>query len=152
MTTTVQPGDGVASPGTNGNPLHRLTEEQLEELAREFQAIHDEVYADLGEQDAHYIRSTIQFHHRLTLLSRILLMASHYRPAWILGTVGLSAAKIIENMEIGHNVMHGQWDWMNDPYHPLLDLGLGRRLARRRLEALPQLCPPHLHQRHRQGP
>jgi linoleoyl-CoA desaturase len=25
-------------------------------------------------------------------------------------------AKILENMEIGHNVMHGQWDWMNDPY------------------------------------
>ena len=25
------------------------------------------------------------------------------------------AAKILENMEIGHNVMHGQWDWMNDP-------------------------------------
>ncbi|WP_240629703.1 fatty acid desaturase [Mycobacterium colombiense] len=23
--------------------------------------------------------------------------------------------KIIENMEIGHNVMHGQWNWMNDP-------------------------------------
>ena len=19
-------------------------------------------------------------------------------------------------MEIGHNVLHGQWDWMNDPY------------------------------------
>ena len=27
----------------------------------------------------------------------------------------LSLAKILENMEIGHNVMHGQWDWMNDP-------------------------------------
>ena len=27
----------------------------------------------------------------------------------------LSMAKILENMEIGHNVMHGQWDWMNDP-------------------------------------
>src|SRR6185437_1230608 len=24
-------------------------------------------------------------------------------------------AKTIENMEIGHNVSHGQWDWMNDP-------------------------------------
>ena len=24
-------------------------------------------------------------------------------------------AKIIENMEIGHNVLHGQWDWMRDP-------------------------------------
>jgi linoleoyl-CoA desaturase len=29
--------------------------------------------------------------------------------------VTLGVAKIIENMEIGHNVMHGQWDWMNDP-------------------------------------
>ena len=27
----------------------------------------------------------------------------------------MGVAKIIENMEIGHNVMHGQWDWMNDP-------------------------------------
>ena len=27
----------------------------------------------------------------------------------------LGVAKILENMEIGHNVMHGQWDWMNDP-------------------------------------
>jgi linoleoyl-CoA desaturase len=30
------------------------------------------------------------------------------------GTVGLSISKIVENMEIGHNVMHGQWDWMRD--------------------------------------
>ena len=42
-------------------------------------------------------------------------MASRYWPAWVLGTIGLSVAKILENMEIGHNVMHGQWDWMNDP-------------------------------------
>jgi fatty acid desaturase len=33
----------------------------------------------------------------------------------VVGTAGLSLAKILENMEIGHNVMHGQWDWMNDP-------------------------------------
>ena len=31
------------------------------------------------------------------------------------GTATLSLAKILENMEIGHNVLHGQWDWMNDP-------------------------------------
>ena len=103
--------------GPNGqHPLHRLTREQIEELGREFQAIHDEVYADLGDADATYIRSIVQFHRRLAALSRIVLMASRYTPAWILGTTGLSAAKIIENMEIGHNVMHGQWDWMNDPY------------------------------------
>ncbi|MGW3820645.1 DUF6114 domain-containing protein, partial [Streptomyces sp. NPDC005046] len=28
---------------------------------------------------------------------------------------GLSVAKIMDNMEIGHNILHGQWDWMRDP-------------------------------------
>ena len=100
---------------TTSNPLHRLSPEQIEELGAEFQAIHDEVMADLGERDAVYIRSMIEFHRRLAVMSRIVLMASRYRPAWLLGTAGLSVAKILENMEIGHNVLHGQWDWMNDP-------------------------------------
>ncbi len=100
---------------TSTNPLHRLSPLELEELGAEFQAIHDEVMADLGERDAVYIRSMIEFHRRLAVMSRIVLMASRYRPAWLLGTAGLSVAKILENMEIGHNVLHGQWDWMNDP-------------------------------------
>ncbi|HWF56413.1 MAG TPA: acyl-CoA desaturase [Solirubrobacteraceae bacterium] len=97
------------------HPLNRLTPAQIEEIGEAFQAIHDEVRADLGERDAHYIRSLIQFHRRLAALSRVVLMASRYPPAWLLGTTGLSVAKILENMEIGHNVLHGQWDWMNDP-------------------------------------
>ena len=36
-------------------------------------------------------------------------------PAWIAGTACLSVAKILENMELGHNILHGQWDWMRDP-------------------------------------
>jgi NADPH-dependent stearoyl-CoA 9-desaturase len=27
----------------------------------------------------------------------------------------LAVAKSIENMELGHKICHGQWDWMNDP-------------------------------------
>jgi NADPH-dependent stearoyl-CoA 9-desaturase len=49
------------------------------------------------------------------LAARALLMGSQRRPLWLAGTTALSLAKILENMEIGHNVMHGQWDWMNDP-------------------------------------
>lgn len=100
---------------TPDNPLARLSREQIDEIGEEFQRIHDEVYADLGQRDREYITNVVSFHRRLVALSRIVLMASRYTPAWILGTAGLSAAKIIENMEIGHNVMHGQWDWMNDP-------------------------------------
>ena len=54
-------------------------------------------------------------HRRLGVISRALLLASNNLPARAAGTAALSAAKILENMEIGHNVLHGQWDWMNDP-------------------------------------
>jgi linoleoyl-CoA desaturase len=57
----------------------------------------------------------IEMHRRLVVAGRVLLFAARHRPAWIAGTAMLSLAKILENMEIGHNVMHGQWDWMNDP-------------------------------------
>ena len=97
------------------NPLHRLTDEQIEQIGKEFDKLHDEVFEDLGERDAKYIRGIIDLHRRLALLGRVMLVASRYRPMWLAGTATLSLAKILENMEIGHNVMHGQWDWMNDP-------------------------------------
>src|ERR1700710_2153379 len=101
--------------GETENPLARLSPEQLDALGREFDAIHDEVYADLGDRDARYIRGTIKLHRQLVLAARALLLGSQRRPLWLAGTAALSLAKILENMEIGHNVMHGQWDWMNDP-------------------------------------
>jgi linoleoyl-CoA desaturase len=102
-------------PQEPASPLARLTPEQIEQLGREFDAIHAEVFAELGGRDARYIRSIIALHRRLALAGRLLLIGSRRRPLWLLGTGALSFAKILENMEIGHNVMHGQWDWMNDP-------------------------------------
>jgi fatty acid desaturase len=98
------------------SPLARLTDEQIQELARELDAVHDEVFAELGDRDRRYIQSMIEMHRRLAVMGRILIWAGKYRPAQVVGTAALSLAKILENMEIGHNVMHGQWDWMNDPY------------------------------------
>jgi fatty acid desaturase len=97
------------------SPLARLSSEQLEALGRELDAIHDEVFEDLGDRDRRYITSIVALHRRLVVLGRLLLIASRRKPAWIAGTSLLSLGKILENMEIGHNVMHGQWDWMNDP-------------------------------------
>jgi len=97
------------------SPLARLDETQIEELGRAFDEIHDDVFGELGARDRRYITSMIDMHRRLVVGGRVLLFASRYRPAWIAGTSLLSLAKILENMEIGHNVMHGQWDWMNDP-------------------------------------
>nr|WP_241004497.1 acyl-CoA desaturase [Conexibacter sp. SYSU D00693] len=97
------------------SPLSRLSPEEVEAIGKEFDAIHDEVFDSLGDRDRRYIQSMIELHRRMLVASRVLLFFSKYKPAWVAGTAGLGAAKILENMEIGHNVLHGQWDWMNDP-------------------------------------
>lgn len=100
---------------TTESPLARLSEQELEKLAKEFDAIHDEVFAELGDRDRHYIKTVISVQRQIVVVGRVLLLASRSRTAWVLGTACLSMAKILENMELGHNIMHGQWDWMNDP-------------------------------------
>jgi fatty acid desaturase len=97
------------------SPLARLSDEQIEALGRVFDQMHDEIYESLGDRDRRYIVAMIELHRRLAVLGRALLIASRFAPTWIAGTASLSMAKILENMEIGHNVLHGQWDWMNDP-------------------------------------
>src|SRR5437763_2670166 len=97
------------------NPLHRLSAEQIEAIGREFDELHQQVKDSLGDRDARYIRSIIALQRRLALLGRLELIASRWRVPWLVGASTLGLAKILENMEIGHNVLHGQWDWMNDP-------------------------------------
>src|SRR5436853_446982 len=108
---------GYRTHGHNGtpNPLSTRSDEQLAEIGRELDQLHDEVRTDLGDRDAAYINGIIALQRRLALLGRVELFASRTRLGWVAGTVALSTAKILENMEIGHNVLHGQWDWMNHP-------------------------------------
>jgi fatty acid desaturase len=97
------------------DPTAHLTAADIEQLGVQLDAIRASVVETRGERDAAYIRKVIDAQRKLELASRAVLLVSAFPPAWILGTAGLSLAKIIENMEIGHNVMHGQWDWMRDP-------------------------------------
>ncbi len=92
-----------------------LTEEQVEELGRELDALRQEIEESRGEADAAYINRLIKVQRRLAAAGRVTLFASKYKPAFFAGAAMLGVAKILENMEIGHNTMHGQWDWMNDP-------------------------------------
>jgi fatty acid desaturase len=92
-----------------------LTPEQLEAFGEELDAIRARVVADLGERDAAYIEKVIRVQRGLEVAGRGLLFAAFLPPAWAAGTAALSLSKILDNMEIGHNVMHGQYDWMKDP-------------------------------------
>jgi NADPH-dependent stearoyl-CoA 9-desaturase len=86
-----------------------------EALARELDAIGDAVRADLGARDRAYITRVIRAQRGLEVAGRALLVGARFAPAAVAGTALLSLSKILENMEIGHNVLHGQWDWMGDP-------------------------------------
>ncbi len=92
-----------------------LTSEQLDTFGQELDAIRARVVADLGERDAGYINRVIRAQRGLEVAGRGLLFFSLLPPAWLAGTAALSLSKILDNMEIGHNVMHGQYDWMRDP-------------------------------------
>ena len=108
----------------------RLNEADMEEFGRELDAMRDEVMDSRGERDRQYILKLIQFHRMLALSARLVILASiAFHPTWghafsgwfaflsalTIGVLMLALAKIIENMEIGHNVLHAQWDWMKDP-------------------------------------
>ena len=92
-----------------------LSEADIEALGCELDAIRCDIEESLGERDAAYIRRTIRFQRTLEVAARLLIGCSRSRAGWVLGTASLAYAKSVENMEIGHNVTHGQWDWMNDP-------------------------------------
>ena len=100
---------------TAPTPYDHLTEQDIEALGAELDEIRSEVLASRGAADAAYIRRLITLQRSLEIGGRLVLLASRRRPAWVVGTAALTLAKVLDNMEIGHNVLHGQWDWMRDP-------------------------------------
>jgi fatty acid desaturase len=92
-----------------------LTESDLDALAGALDEIRRDVEGSRGARDRTYIRRTIAFQRLLEVASRLVIAGSKGKRGWMLGATGLATAKSIENMELAHNIGHGQWDWMNDP-------------------------------------
>jgi fatty acid desaturase len=92
-----------------------LSRTDIEALGAELDLIRQDIEESLGAKDAAYIRRTIFFQRTLDAAARLLIAGTKSKAGWLLGTTALAYAKSVENMEIAHNVGHGQWDWMNDP-------------------------------------
>jgi fatty acid desaturase len=96
---------------------NRPDAETLKAFENDLNAIREKTMANVGEKDANYIRKVIRVQRLGDILGRISLVLGFYNPLfWIAGVALLSLSKILDNMEIGHNIMHGQYDWMNDPH------------------------------------
>jgi linoleoyl-CoA desaturase len=94
---------------------YSLTDEDLEAFGAELDALRDRVLADRGQADVDYMRRVIAVQRGLAATGRASLFLGFLPPFWLLGAASLGVAKILDNMEIGHNVMHGQYDWTRDP-------------------------------------
>jgi fatty acid desaturase len=107
-----------------------LSAEQLDGFGTEIEAIKQTALSQRGERDARYIGRLVRFQRSLAVASRISIFAAlPFLPAagfsiantalfWLLicaGVLGLAVSKILDNMEIGHNIIHGQYDWIGDP-------------------------------------
>jgi len=102
----------MTSPTSLSRPLN---DDELAHFGAEIDALRARTVADLGERDARYIRRVVKLVNYLEVGGRAVLLAGLFPPAFVLGSLMLGVSKIIENMEVAHNVMHGQYDWMGDP-------------------------------------
>lgn len=99
---------------TKDGPLV-LGPEDVEEIGRTLDELRARVVADLGERDREYLYSIIKAQRGFEVAGRGLMYLGFLPPFWLAGVAALSVSKILDNMEIGHNVMHGQYDWMREP-------------------------------------
>jgi len=92
-----------------------MNDAKLDAFGKEIEGIREEHINDLGAEDVRYIKRIIRWQRALMVIGRGVLFFGLFPPAWIVGTLCLAIGKILDNMEIGHNIMHGQYDWSRDP-------------------------------------
>lgn len=117
---TAQLKKAAPYPTLTGTPLSKA---QTEALAIELDDIYKNVISSLGANDARYIQRVYATVACSEIAARALLAVAGRLStkrakvgAWLFGTSLLSFSKILNNMELGHNVMHGQYDWMQHPH------------------------------------
>ena len=97
------------------SPRRELTSQEIEAFGRELDELRRDIVRDLGARDVEHIRRVIGVSRRSEAAGRLLLHAGVDPLSFLAGTGALALSKILDNMEIGHNVLHGQYDWTGDP-------------------------------------
>ncbi len=92
-----------------------LSRQEADAFGRELDALRQEVVASLGQADVDHIRRMIRAARYAEAGGRLALHLGLDPVTFAAGAGAVALSKILENMEVGHNVMHGQYDWTKDP-------------------------------------
>jgi fatty acid desaturase len=97
-------------------PLGPGSADELKAFQHELDALAASVRRSLGEADARYVWRLLWLARGLETLGRsMLILGPWFVPALLTGLLALTLSHLIETMELGHNLMHGQFNWMNEP-------------------------------------
>jgi len=101
---------------SQGKLIGPRTQADMLAFQAELDALRLRVFRDLGASDARYVITLLWLARGFEVAGRgLFVLGGLYWPLWCLGVLLLTIAHLIETMELGHNLMHGQFDWMNDP-------------------------------------
>jgi len=92
-----------------------LSRQEADAFGRELDTLRQEVVASLGQADVDHIRRMIRAARYAEAGGRLALHLGLDPVTFAAGAGAVAVSKILENMEVGHNVMHGQYDWTKDP-------------------------------------
>ncbi len=93
-----------------------LSEAETEAFGAEIDAVKQRIKNEIGSQDVRYIKNVQRAVRYFGLFGRVALVLSFISGFWFLGVALLALSKILDNMELGHNVIHGQFDFMGDKH------------------------------------
>lgn len=93
-----------------------LSSEEVAQIGRELDDLRARTFAQRSERDVRYIRRVLRLQQGLELLGRLVMFGALWSLWFVIpGALLLAASKVLDNMELGHNIMHGQYDFTNDP-------------------------------------
>lgn len=86
----------------------------VEAFGQELDNLRSRVVSTIGNRDREYIYRILKIQRYCEVSGRVLMYFWFLPPLWLLAVILLGISKILNNMEIGHNIMHGQYDWMDE--------------------------------------
>ena len=145
MTVATTPAPKTIEKTVAGKTV-TMTPEQAEAFGRELDALKERVIADLGDRrDLH--PPDHQGEAGLRGRRRAMLFGGIFPPFLAGGHGDAGLSKIIDNMEIGRNVIFaGIYDWMGNAAISDHRVRMGHRVPGRPVAPLAQLHAPHVHE------